>query len=133
SDGRAPGGGLVVPGSAAGGDAGGADVVTPALSDEPIWPPRPEELLELLAEVDFSVTAVAERLGRARETVGRLVQKMFGPGGKGAAKRAVRVWRASGRVPGAEEIDAAYVLYFETSGPGVAEARARWERDGELG
>ncbi len=101
---------------------------------QPIWPPRPEELLQLLYEAKWNVKGCAERLGRRRETVARLMRQHFGEGGKLTAQRAFRVWRASQRVPSAAQLDTVFALYFENA-PESPEAKAamkRWSAEGRL-
>lgn len=81
------------------------DAVLPAraaASTRPVWPPSPVELLVLLREHDFNVAAAAEALGRRRETVSRLVTATFGQGGAMAARRAWRVYEATGELPAPE-------------------------------
>lgn len=59
------------------------------MSGRPIWPPNQAELLKLLADHDWNVTVVADVLHKRRETVQRLIKKLFG-GGVGAARE---LWR----------------------------------------
>lgn len=80
---------------------------SPAPARRPIWPPEPEELLRLLRDHDFNVAAAAAALGRRRETLSRLTSTIFGQGGAAAARRAWRIYEATGRVPGPDELLAA--------------------------
>lgn len=70
----------------------------------PIWPPEPEDLLHLLRDHDFNVAAAAAALGRRRETLSRLTSTTFGQGGATAARRAWRIYEATGRVPEPSEL-----------------------------
>ncbi len=63
----------------------------------PLWPPTPEELLELLAKHRWKITAVAEAVDRRRETVSRQVTRTFGS--RDDARKAYEVWRTTGAVP----------------------------------
>lgn len=72
------------------------------LAAHPVWPPEPVELLVLLRAHDFNVAAAAEALGRRRETLSRLVTATFGQGGATAARRAWRVYEATGQIPSPE-------------------------------
>lgn len=99
----------------------------------PLWPPRPKELLEHLAGADWNVKECAERLGRRRETVARMMRQLFGDGGKVTAQRAYRVWRASERVPGPTELDAVFAVFFDRhDAPNSAEARDAWRSGGAI-
>jgi transcriptional regulator with AAA-type ATPase domain len=105
----------------------------PASRPPPVWPPSPEELLALLAEHAFNVSDTAETLGRARETVSRLVSATFGEGGRATVQRAWRVWQASGRVPRAGQIDRLHALFCEgPRGPEGEPARRAWIERGEV-
>jgi len=96
-----------------------------------IWPPRPEELLEALASVDWNVKSCAELYDRRRETVARLMRQLFGEGGKLTAQRAYRVWRESDRVPAPAQLHTVFDLFFERpDGPETEAARQLWRRSG---
>ena len=98
----------------------------PATSDSP-WPPTRAEILALLADRDWSVTQAAAAIGRRRETLARVIRRLFGPGGKRATQRAYRVWQRSGRIPETDDIDALYPLFFDAaSSPAVDAARTAW-------
>ncbi len=95
----------------------------------PGWPPTPEELLQLLATHRWRVKEAAESIGRRRETVSRVVSRIFGS--RDAAKKAHEVWRASARVPPAEHIEALHALYADRAPSKAAlSAREKWRTDG---
>jgi DNA-binding NtrC family response regulator len=92
------------------------------------WPTPPKELLTLLTANDWSIAEVGRIIGRRRETVSRLLTTTFGKGGKTAAKRAFRIWKASGRIPNAEQLVQVHAAYDdEATTPDMAQLRADWE------
>lgn len=96
----------------------------------PAWPPDPLQLLALLSHHGWSVQAVAEAVGRRRETVGRLLTRTFGDGGRAAAQRAFAVWQASGRLPSPEQTERLHALFAAPS-PDNREERRAWVDRGE--
>lgn|GEM_PF-1659313 len=92
------------------------------------WPPSPEELLDLLDAHHWKIAEVARAAGRRRETVSRLISTTFGKGGKAAARRAHRLWKATGRVPDAQWVDLLHTAYFDDpNGDKSAKIRSAWQ------
>ena len=103
----------------------------PTPAAPPAWPPTAQELLPLLETKGWSVKAAAETLGKRPETLSRLLAKRFG--GRAGAQRAHRVFRESGRMPAADQIDRAFRLFCEEAPTEpVLAARSAWTRDGTL-
>ncbi|MFO0748029.1 MAG: sigma 54-interacting transcriptional regulator [Myxococcota bacterium] len=108
-------------------------VATAPRAGPPLWPPTSEDLLRELALHGFQVTVVADHYGRTRETLGRFLTKLFGPGGKPTVQRAYRVLEASGRAPAADELERVFELFCAPRlDPADDERRRRWARTGRL-
>lgn len=97
--------------------------------EQVVWPPNPEELLDLLARHAWNLRAAAQSVGRRRETVSRLVTAVFG--GKVGLQRAWRVWQLSGRIPTKDQIEPLYDLFCEQPDePETLAARQAWRMRG---
>jgi hypothetical protein len=107
-----------------------AKVRSVLIPEKVVWPPTPAEILEVLEQTGWTLKDAARRLGKRDATLSRFLKKTFG--GLSAAKKAGRVWKATGRIPRPDQVDAAFALVQATPTAAALRAQRRWARDGEL-